>query len=112
MEAADLLPKTSEFEEEFLARFSSAKRMKKLPFKERLIDLQQREGESLDVDILEHWSNQHVYDAEMAAVAQVAMAVPVSQFSLERIASHSPLVLTEMIIDLLVVQLNDPQILG
>lgn len=83
-------------------------------FEARVWELVSREPRLIDTDPFYYWRTVAMVDPELAAVAAVALALPVTQVSVERAFSHLPLTITarrtrlkgETIDNLLVVKLN------
>lgn len=66
-----------------------------LPFDVRIRMLEKRQHEPHTIDVLKYWQGLQKVDPEMAAVAAVALAVPVTQVTVERALSQLPLILTD-----------------
>lgn len=65
-----------------------------LSFRQRLRNLRNCDHYK-DIKVLRYWDTQSHRDLEMAAVAEVVLALPISQVSVERAFSHLPLILTD-----------------
>lgn len=66
----------------------------RMSFREQLLLLEDRCYESCDTDVLDYWSK-FKCDIELELVAMVALAVPVTQVTVERAFSQMSLMLTD-----------------
>lgn len=64
--------------------------------KQKLSSLCERAIEPLDTNVLEYWKKYHRHDQELSQLAQVALAVPATQVSVERAFSALSTILTKL----------------
>lgn len=85
-----------------------------LPFRERVMNLRLRSVEAGNCNVFKYWHHRQYRDPEMTAVAEIILALPITQVSVERAFSHLPLVITDRrnrihtqrVNDTLVIKLN------
>lgn len=85
-----------------------------LPFRERVINLRLRSVEAGNCNDFKYWYHRQHRDPEMTAVAEIILALLITQVSVERAFSHLPLVITDhrnrihtqRVDDTLVIKLN------
>lgn len=79
------VPESPTISQQFDSIFNanSALPLSNLSFRDRLIQLEDRDFQSSDTDVLSYWSKIRG-DPEMSAIAAVVLAIPVTQVFVER----------------------------